>query len=130
MAMKSKLVLLFALSACGTLQEQCIASATRDMRVVDRLISETEGNIARGYAYENVTVFSAQWLDCTPRATAQSPDPKPKICLEQVPETTKQAVAIDLNVEAAKLSSLQAKRLLQSNAAAAQITRCKAEHPE
>jgi hypothetical protein len=45
--MKRALLSLLLLTACGTPQEQCINSVTRDMRVVDRLIAETEANLAR-----------------------------------------------------------------------------------
>ena len=48
--MKLRWVLsLIPLAACGTPQEQCIGAATRDMQVVNRLIAEVQGNLARGY---------------------------------------------------------------------------------
>ena len=46
------LPVLLILFACGTPQEQCIAGSTRDARVVNDLIRETEANLARGYALE------------------------------------------------------------------------------
>lgn len=124
------LLLLIALTACGTPQEQCIGAATRDMRVVDRLIAEAEGNLARGYAYETVTVFTPKWQDCTPRATESNPTPKPALCFEDVPETTREAVAIDLNAEAAKLKSLREKRSQQAKASTGAVADCRAKFPE
>lgn len=121
---------LLVLTACGTPQEQCIGGATRDMRVVDRLISETEANIARGYGYEEVTVFMPEWVDCTPRPTTANPAPPPQMCFEDVPQTSRKAVALDLNAEAAKLKSLKAKRAQQAKAAEAAIRQCKAQYPE
>ena len=51
---------LAALAACGTPQEQCINRNTRDLRTVDRLIAEAEGNLQRGYAYETITVYEPE----------------------------------------------------------------------
>ncbi len=124
------LMMLLPLVACGTPQEQCIGAATRDMRVVDRLIAEVQGNLARGYAYETVTIFTPEWQDCTPRATDANPDPKPKLCFEDVPQTVRKAVAIDLNAEAAKLKSLQQKRDQQARASAGAVATCRAKFPE
>lgn len=140
--MKRALLPLLLLTACGTPQEQCINAVTRDMRVVDRLIAETEANLARGYAYEEVTVYLPEWVDCTPRPynrpqsgatgdpAAEVPPIKPQMCLEDVPQTTRREVAIDLRAEQAKLDSLKAKRAKQAKAAAPAIAQCKAENPE
>ena len=70
---------LAALAACGTPQEQCISCNTRDLRTVDRLIAESEGNLQRGYAYESVTVYEDYWTHCPmPRPPAGEPPPKPR----------------------------------------------------
>ncbi len=124
------LIFPLVLVACGTPQEQCIATATRDMRVVDRLIAETQGNLDRGYSYEEQTVYVPKWVDCGPRPTADNPTPERRMCLEDVPQTTQKAVAIDLNAEAAKLAGLKTKRAAQSKAAAGAIAQCKAQYPE
>jgi hypothetical protein len=100
------------------------------MRVVDRLIAETEGNIKRGYALEEVTVYNTQWVNCTPRVKPGDPAPKPRMCLDDVPQTVTKAKAIDLTAEAAKLKSLKAKRAAQAKAAAPEIKACKAQFPE
>lgn len=129
--MKRAVVLsLLALTACGTPQEQCISAGTRDLRVVDRLIAETEGNLKRGYAYEEVTVYVPRWLDCTPRATEANPNPAPQMCLEDVPQTTQKAVAIDLADEATKLAGLKAKKAQLAKAAKPLIAACQAKYPE
>ncbi len=124
------LFIFLPLAACGTPQEQCISAATRDMGVVDRLIKDVESNLARGYAFETVTTYSPEWLDCTPRATDANPTPEPKLCFEDVPETTRQAVAIDLNAEAAKLKSLRQKRDQQAKASVGAVAQCRANFPE
>lgn len=124
------LVVLFLLAACGTPQEQCIAVGTRDLQVVDRLIAESEANLARGYAYETVTKYVPAWINCTPRPTEANPTPATQMCFDQVPQTTRQEVAIDLGAEAAKLKSLKAKRTQLAKSAQPLIAQCKAKYPE
>lgn len=121
---------LLILTACGTPQQQCIGAATRDLRVVERLIAQTEATIARGYAIEETTVYRTRWVNCGPRPTQENPQPKPQLCLDDVPETLRQAVAVDLKAEAAKLASLKAKRAQQAKAAAPAIKACQAQFPE
>ena len=41
-----------SLAACGTPQEQCINRETREIRHLQGMLEEIEGNLARGYAYE------------------------------------------------------------------------------
>lgn len=121
---------LLLLTACGTPQEQCISAGTRDLRVVDRLIAETEGNIARGYGYETVTTYEPRWVDCTPMPTKKNPKPASHMCFDEVPVTTRQEVALDLNAEASKLHSLKAKRASLAKAAQPLIAQCQAKYPE
>lgn len=132
--MKTSVLVLFGglalLTACGTPQEQCISANTRDLQVIDRLIGETEGNIARGYGYETVTDYQPRWIDCTPRPTDADPTPKAQMCFEDVPVTVRKTVALDLNAEAAKLKSMKAKRTTLANSAKSVIAQCKAKYPE
>lgn len=123
-------VALLALTACGTPQEQCVATVTRDMRVVDRLIAEAEGNLARGYAFASVTELRPVFVDCTPEPTVEVPDPRPRQCLKNEERTVSRPVAIDLTAEAAKLASLQTKRAQQAAAATAAIAACQRQYPE
>ena len=123
------LLIMIPLAACGTPQEQCTRAATRDMRVVDRLIAEVQGNLARGYALDTETVYLPEWQDCTPRATEANPTPRPELCFEEVPQTVRKAVAIDLRAEAAKLQSLRQKRDQQARASAGVVADCRARFP-
>ena len=111
------------LIGCGTPQERCIASVTRDMRVVDRLIVEVEGNLKRGYAFEEKEVLRIRFVDCSVGGVAQ-------MCLDDVTTTERSAVAVDLVAEAAKLASLKAKRAAQATEAAPAIISCRAEFPK
>lgn len=122
--------LLAFLAACGTPQEQCIRQNTRDLRTVDRLITETEGNIARGYALEKVTITQEHWGYCRQSVPVGQPALPPVPCLVERDITVERPKAIDLADEAKKLDGLKAKRRELSKAAEAVIAQCKAEYPE
>ena len=121
---------LLLLTACGTPQEQCISANTRDLQVVDRLIRDSEANLARGYGYETVTEYEAMWIDCTPRPTQTVPKAASQMCFDRVPVNVRKEVALDLNAEAAKLKSLKAKRASLAKAAQGIVAACKAKFPE
>lgn len=122
------LLALGLLAACGTPQEQCISRNTRDLRTVDRLIGETERNIARGYALDEVTVFETYRVPCRP--TVPGGPPGPGFCYDQVPDTEYRPRAIDLDAEAAKLQSLRKKRESLARDAEKVIAACRASYPE
>ena len=122
---------LAGLAACGTPQEQCISRNTRDLRSVDRLIAETEGNLDRGYAFETITVYEDYWTACPVHAPVEGqPAPKPRMCLDERPVTEQRPKAIDLNEEARKLDSLKAKRNQLARQAEKVIAACKVQYPE
>ena len=126
-----------ALAACGTPQEQCIARETRDLRVVDRLMAEAEGNLKRGYAYEDVVISNTVWVQCQPLpvptpvdGTTPPEPPQPRLCLEDRDHTITRPVAIDLAAEQTKLSGLKAKRKQLSIAGDRSIAACRKAYPE
>ncbi len=120
------------LAACGTPQEQCINRETRDLRVVNRLISETEGNLARGYAFEEYTVYETEYVRCgyDPDDGDPATPRRPRLCLDRVPEIERRPVAIDLAAEQRKLDSLLAKRRDLEGQAAQVVAACRAAYPE
>jgi hypothetical protein len=124
------LPLLLALVACGTPQEQCIARETRDLRVVERLITETTGNLQRGYALEEITITNTVWVDCTPHVKKGDPAPEQKLCLDDEEETITRPKAIDLAAEQRTLDSLLVKRRDLARAAERVIAACKEAYPE
>jgi hypothetical protein len=118
-------------AACGTPQEQCIARSTRDLRVVEQLIAESERNLARGYAVVETTEWRTDWEPCGPLLVDKNGKVLPRrMCLEDVPETVRRPKAIDLNAEAATLAQLKAKRLSLSRAAEPAIAACRRAYPE
>jgi hypothetical protein len=125
------LLALALVAGCGTPQEQCIARGTRELRTVDRLIAETEGNLKRGYALETVTRYEEYWGSCVGQATINGqPTLVPTSCRRERAITEQRPRAIDLQAEARKLEGLQAKRVELSRAAGPVIAQCKAAHPE
>jgi hypothetical protein len=133
----SILPLCLTLVACGTRQEQCIARETRDLRVVNRLIAETEGNLQRGYAYEEITISRPVWRYCAPPPLPvpgdgiPAPEPaKPRLCLDDDEETVTRPKAIDLSAEQSKLDGLKAKRKQLSAAADRSVAACRKAYPE
>ena len=124
---------LLALAACGTPQEQCINRETREIRNLERLLAEVEGNLARGYAYEEYEVPMTRWEVCgIDRVTR--PDgtviEKSRMCLEDYTVTRTRQVPIDPAAEARKRDGLQKKIKALTPAAQAAIRACKAAYPE
>jgi hypothetical protein len=124
--------ILVLLAACGTPQEQCIRQNTRDLRTVDKLIAETQGNLNRGYAYETITVTETYWRYCYYHRTRSdgSHYTSPQLCLDDRAVTVRRPKAIDLNEEARKLASLKEKRQELARRAEPVIAQCKAWYPE
>lgn len=123
---------LLLLSACGTPQEQCVARNTREYRTVSELLAEVEGNLARGYAWEEREVSSVEWDEC-PRVV-RGPDGKPhgvfRPCLRRVTDTERYRVPIDPLSEARKRDGLAARLPALRPQAEAAVRACRAAYPE
>ena len=116
--------LLLLLAACATPLEQCIASASRGLRVLDGLVASTRANIDRGYAIVTENFFITEEQVCG------QIDEKPVYCDVPVAESREVPVAIDLNAERAKLDSLLTKRAELAMRAEAAIGNCRTLYPE
>ncbi|WP_415234050.1 hypothetical protein [Pseudorhodobacter sp.] len=130
-----RLVLISALAAlagCGTPQERCIAAATRDLRVVDRLTAEVQGNLDRGYALVEVEKTSLRWAVCQPGrpATATEAAQAPQMCMREHAYTVTEPRAINLADEQIKLDELKKKRAALAKASGPAVARCKLTHPK
>lgn len=122
------LPLLLALSACGTPQEQCIRRETADLRTLDRLIRETEGNLERGFAFEEYQTWEWDTFTCyRPDETGRM---QPETCERRVSVLDTRPVAINLEAEQAKLDSMRAKRVDLARRAAAATEACRQAYPE
>lgn len=124
------LSLLSLLAACGTPQEQCINRNTRDLRTVEKLITEVQGNLNRGYAIEEYTITVPVWRQCVVPAADPAAPVQTRPCLENETQSRTRPQAIDLNAERAKLESLFTKRDQLAREASGVIAQCKAQYPE
>lgn len=122
------LALLPLLAACVTPREACIANAGSDLRVINSLIGTTRGNLARGFAIETQQKIREVNMTCAtelPDGTIIRTE-----CEKVAVRDVQVPVAIDLNAEHAKLSSLEERqRQLQINAEAVR-QQCIAANPE
>ena len=128
--MRPTLILLplVALAACATPREQCINDATRDTRVLSALVAETEANIARGYALTTTQEVRTIRTTCQGRNEDGSTFLFPCEEVQTIDRTV--PVAIDLNAEEAKLTSLRTRLATERAAANATVSQCIATFPE
>lgn len=116
------------LAACATPREQCINQVSQNSRVLQSLINETRGNLARGYALEQRHEVRTQLSTCQGRN--EDGTTFTFTCEETNTYTSQIPVAIDLNAEQAKLTSLE-ERFAQEQAISNQaIAQCIAANPE
>lgn len=130
---KTALVLLGLLAACGTPQEQCIRSNTRDLRTVEKLIAESQGNLDRGYAIDRYEVTVPDWEPCIrylPGRNGEPPRPVTSHCRSWDTEVRTRPRAIDLSQEAKQLKQLQAKRRDLAAQAQSVVAQCQRLYPE
>ncbi len=124
---------LAVLASCGTPQEQCISRNTKDLRTLDRLIKETEGNIARGYALVEVRVPDYDYFPC-PRPMGVGPGGRAVYghgeCLRHTWDIEQRPKAIDIDAEKAKLASMKKKRTTLARRAESVVTQCRAIYPD
>jgi len=130
--MRRAILLCLFLAACATPQEACIASATRELRVLDRLLDEVRGNLDRGYALVERTDWRLDWRICEPgrEATQDSPAMPPQWCWVREPYTVTDRVPIDPAAERRKLDGLVAQRAAKAERAKAAIAECRVLYPE
>ena len=115
------------LAACATPQEQCISDANRELSVINRLVTETRGNVNRGFAVE------ARQETFVRRATCDG-ETEDGIefeveCERTATRTRRVPVAIDLNAERAKLASLEERQALLRENVANRVAQCRAQFP-
>jgi len=112
------------LAACATPEQACIKRATKELAVIDRLIAETEENLARGYAIRHESEPALRLVLCT------SPDEHFHFCTRSDTRTVKKPVAIDPVSERRKLDALRHKRQEALRRARTGIRACKARYGE
>ena len=116
-------------AACASPQQQCIHRAAPELRTLDRLIGETQANLARGYGFVPETRVRWEWEVCD-RYVDLDGSVRWSRCWEPVHETVQRPVAIDPLAEQRKLDALQKRRAAYAKAAEPQIAACRATYPE
>ena len=119
-------------ASCGTPQERCISRNTREYRTISSLLAEVEGNLARGYAWEERTVTRTEWDDCP--YVIRDKDGNSRIvnrsCMRQVPDIERYRVPIDPAAETRKRDNLAARKKALTPPAMGAVKACKAAYPE
>ncbi len=118
------LLALIGLAACATPRERCIAGATKDIRVLDRLIAESQGNIQRGYGYGTERYTTWDFVVCGRRK-----DGSFHYCWEPYDRTRRVPVAVDLTAEQRQLDAMVRKRAELARQLGPQIAACNAAYP-
>lgn len=119
---------LLALVACQTPREACLAEAGGELRTVEALIRETEGNLRRGYAIEEEQEVRVVRTTCEVELEDGTEGRVP--CDRTDVEEVERPVAIDLGAERVQLDGLLEQRGRLLAQAAARRQACLAAHPE
>lgn len=123
------LCLLLPLVACATPREQCERDATRDLSVIQALITTTQQNLARGYAIEKSVEYRPTLTFCYADRFGTG-NAVFTYCNEIEPRTVKTPVAIDVAAEKTKLADLQRKEAELRKAALQGLATCATTYPE
>ena len=122
--MRLLLALPLLLAACATPQQRCEIQATRDLRVVNELIAETQATLQRGYAFQTVQNTRPVATFCWGGSYGDAWGSGYGLCWNNTSYTTREPVAVNLDEERAKLQTLLNKREELEVRARAQIEAC------
>lgn len=120
------------LAGCGTEQERCIRGNTREYRALTQLLAETEGNLARGYAWEEREVNRMELDYCSDVVRDRDGNARviQRSCWRNVVDTERYRVPIDPAAERRSRDYLAAKLKTETARAEAVVRQCKAAYPE
>lgn len=126
------LALPLLLVACGTPQERCIDRNNSEYRTVSRLLAEVEGNLARGYAWEERQVVRDRLTQC--RTVVRDREGKAQVvyepCWREYVDTQRYRVPIDPAAETRKRDNLAQRQAALATRAEAVVEACRAAYPE
>ncbi len=119
-------LILLACAACTNPREACISDATKDLRIVQGLVADTQATLERGYAIqtETRTVLYTDFCIGTGIRNGHF-----NFCNRAQPVTSRTPVAVDLDMERRKLRSLQRKERELKAKSASEIQRCELANP-
>lgn len=110
--------------ACATPKEQCISEATLNLKTLNGLISETEGNIARGYAIHKQSVPYTYSGTCFNQIVGAYACPQTGSRIQETP------VPIDVSDQRKKLVIFKKQLPEAERVAAHKVKHCEATYPE
>ncbi|MFV0293909.1 MAG: hypothetical protein ACK5II_12150 [Paracoccus sp. (in: a-proteobacteria)] len=120
------------LAACGTPQENCIRKNTREYRVLSNMLTETEANLARGYAWKEREVIRTEMDFC--QRPFHDRDGNVRIlqysCWRNVTDTERYRVPIDPAAEQRTQANLTEKLKTETIRANEAVRQCKVAYPE
>lgn len=126
------LALPLTLAACATPQERCISRNTSEYRTVNSLLAEVEGNLARGYAWDERQVTRQRLTQC--QTVTHDREGRPVVtnysCWRDFTETERFRVAIDPVAEARKRDGLVTRRNALAASAERAISACREAFPD
>lgn len=115
--------ILALLSSCSTPLEQCLTTANSEYYAISSGIAESERNVTRGYAVHSQTVPYTYTGSCYDYYIGSYSCPQTGYRTQETP------VAIDVNEERRKLSSLRKMLPAASTRANAAAEQCRATYP-
>lgn len=119
---------LAVLAACATPQERCIREGASEQTQLQRQITESEGNIARGYAIHRQTVPETVFHSCRRVKDGKVVGYYP--CPETYYRTIETPVSIDTDDERRKLRRLKDALPAAQKRAAEAAAQCRVLYPE
>ena len=121
-------LLALGLAACQTPREACISQGSSQLRVIEGLIAETQGNLARGYAVEEDQEVRVRRDLCT--VENDEGEVSHVFCDRTVVTDIERPVAVDLAAERRKLDSLLDQRAGLQSQQLSRAQQCVALYPE
>lgn len=109
---------------CATPQQRCINSVTREYRTVANLTTQTELNIARGYAVD------VTYVPYTVYETCYYGSRRAYSCPQTYTRTVRNPKTIDVAEEKRKLIDLKKKLASLEDASAKWVAQCQLQYPE
>lgn len=122
-------LLLPVLAACSTPRESCLRTATQQLGVVNRLVAETEANLARGYAVEREPYTTTRVDLCVGGSRYRYGGVGWSYCTVPTTRYRARPVAIDRATEQRKLRELKQTRTRLAREAEPRVDYCNQRYP-
>jgi hypothetical protein len=122
-------LLLAALAACTSPQEQCLTSANSALAALDSQIQVAQANLARGFAVQQVTRNVPQATSCSNVSRSDTLVTANSMCIANNVQTVDVRVDIDPVVEQRRLDQMIASRPAVAQQSAAAASACRAQYP-